>query len=225
MANSGISSRELQVLDRKGDHAFERPVKRIHDGEDVSFFLASKAYADIMTFIFQLNAAMMPRKIQGSDEKPETVRAWTLEDSDTSTSDIVKNLANLIGKLDSLIEEAPPDPGPRRFGNISFRRWHELVEKRITDVMNAYLPSEILDSHSNSSVAAKEELEVYLLGSFGSGQRLDYGSGHELSFLAFLGCLWKLGAFPASEDGSEERGIVLGVVEPYVSMRAPEPID
>ena len=225
MANSGTSSRELQVLDRKADHAFKLPVKCIHDGEDVSFFLATKAYADIMTFIFQLNAAMMPRKILEEETKSEAVRAWTLQDSDTSDRDVIKNLAKLIENLDSLIEEAPPDTGPRRFGNISFRRWHELVDRRISDLMDSCLPSETLESHPNSEVSAKAELEVYLLGSFGSAQRLDYGSGHELSFLAFLGCLWKLGAFPASHDGSLERGIVLGVIEPYVSMGFLEPLD
>jgi serine/threonine-protein phosphatase 2A activator len=56
------------------------------------------------------------------------------------------------------------------------------------------------------------------LGSFGSPQRLDYGTGHELSFLAFLGCLWKLNFFPRSEQGVEERGIVLGVFELYLSL-------
>jgi serine/threonine-protein phosphatase 2A activator len=91
--------------------------------------------------------------------------------------------------------------------------------------MQSHLPSEVLNSRTSSEVTAREELEVYLLGSFGSSQRLDYGSGHELSFLAFLGCLWKLGAFPASEDGSQERGIVLGVLEPYVYTEALQVLD
>jgi serine/threonine-protein phosphatase 2A activator len=220
MASLGTSARELQVLDPNADHAFKLPVKRINDGEDVSFFLTSKAYSDIMTFIFQLNAAMMPRKIRDAESKSETTRAWTLQDTDISGIDIIGKLAALIAKLNSLIDEAPPDPGPRRFGNISFRRWHELVAKRISELMQSHLPSELLASHASSKVTAREELEVYLLGSFGSSQRLDYGSGHELSFLAFLGSLWKLGAFPASENGSQERGIVLGVLEPYVSMEA-----
>ena len=66
--------------------------------------------------------------------------------------------------------------------------------------------------------SAEDELASYLLGGFGSSQRLDFGTGHELSFLAFLGCLWKLGGFTAgdeiSDDGRLERSIVLGVFEP-----------
>jgi serine/threonine-protein phosphatase 2A activator len=225
MAYAGTPSHVLQVLDRHAGHAFKLPKKCIHDGDDVSFFLASKAYADIMTFIFQLNASMIPRKNKDEEKQSDTIRAWTLQDPHIEYTNVVKNLAQLIGDLDSLIEQAPPDPGPRRFGNISFRRWHELVEKQVSDLTNRCLPLDILELHSESDVTAKAELEAYLLGSFGSAQRLDYGTGHELSFLAFLGCLWKLGAFPKSEDGSQERGIVLGVVEPYVPMRSRKPPD
>ena len=71
----------------------------------------------------------------------------------------------------------------------------------------------------NKIVRAQDELSAYLLGSFGSAQRLDYGTGHELSFLAFLGGIWRLGGFEKSNDaGVEERGIVLGILEPYVSF-------
>ena len=46
------------------------------------------------------------------------------------------------------------------------------------------------DTISSSSVA---ELAPYLAGSFGDGTRMDYGSGHELSFAAWLCCLDLLG--------------------------------
>jgi serine/threonine-protein phosphatase 2A activator len=45
------------------------------------------------------------------------------------------------------------------------------------------------------------ELAPYLAGSFGSAQRLDYGTGHELSFLAFLCALYQLGVL---NDNSNE---------------------
>jgi serine/threonine-protein phosphatase 2A activator len=54
------------------------------------------------------------------------------------------------------------------------------------------------------------------MGSFGSAQRLDYGTGHELSFVAFVACLWKLGFFNDAKQGDMEREIVLNVIEPYV---------
>jgi serine/threonine-protein phosphatase 2A activator len=192
------------------------PVKRINDGDDVSFFLASKAYTDIMTFIFQLNASMFPRKLHTDNHTAGNVKEWTLHDPDVLFPAIVHNLAALLESLERIIEEAPPDTGPRRFGNISFRKWHDIARDRISDLLDQHLPYEILAFGGSASVPAKAELKAYLLGSFGSSQRLDYGTGHELSFLAFLGCLWKLGAFPDSTDGSQERAIVLGVIEPYV---------
>ena len=39
------------------------------------------------------------------------------------------------------------------------------------------------------------EIKVYLLDSFGSYERIDYGTGHELNFVVFLLCLFKLGVY------------------------------
>jgi serine/threonine-protein phosphatase 2A activator len=206
----------LTKLDPKEACSFAVPAKRINDGDDVSFFLASKAYADIMTFIFQLNTAMIPRWAQTEDQK--SIKEWFLNDADVPQPPITQNLAKLLATLTTIIDEAPPDPGPRRFGNVSFRAWYDIVRDRVPGLLDQYLPEEVLTFKSTSDVPAKTELEAYLLGSFGSSQRLDYGTGHELSFLAFLGCLWKLGAFPSSQDGDQERGIVLGVIEPYLAL-------
>ena len=156
---------------------------------------------------------MFPRKIIDQESKSEKAKEWTLEDPEVVLPSIVQNLAQLLAALDAIIDSTPPDPGPRRFGNVSFRKWYAEVERVMPDLLNQHLPAETLSSNSDSQIAPREELQAYLMGSFGSAQRLDYGTGHELSFLAFLGGLWKLGAFPTSTDGSSERAIVLGVIE------------
>lgn len=189
-------------------HHFETPVKKIHDGADVSFFLRSLAYRDIMTFILQLNRAVLPRKTSNDTSNP--ISTWTLNSSDISYSEPVSKLRDLLAKLTALIDDVPPDTGPRRFGNVSFRKWYQIVEDRTEELLNDYLPQRLLPAH--------KELRAYLLGSFGSSQRLDYGTGHELSFLAFLACLWKIGFFTQSEPGVEERSIVLGVFEQYLGL-------
>ncbi|KAF1828965.1 serine/threonine-protein phosphatase 2A activator 1 [Decorospora gaudefroyi] len=219
MTNNTPKVPTLEQLDKDAGHAFALPTKRIHDGDDVTAFLSSRAYADIMTFIFQLNTAMLPRKLPNKEDGTETAREWKLSDPDIPHHlPIIRNLANLLSALTSIIDEAPPDPGPRRFGNVSFRTWYDIVRDRLSGLLDQYLPQRVLDFRSTSDVSPKTELSAYLIGSFGSSQRLDYGTGHELSFLAFLGCLWKLGAFPASRDGEQERGIVLGVLEPYLVL-------
>lgn len=214
------SSPSLQILDPDIGFAFATPKKLINDGDDVTFFLASKAYADIMTFLFQLNTSMLPRRSTNDQSSTETVTEWKLNESTASRprSSAVLNLAHLLDALSSIIQEAPPDPGPRRFGNVSFRKWYDIVRERLSSLLDEYLPQQVLLFKSTSGITAKEELEAYLIGSFGSSQRLDYGTGHELSFLAFLACLWKLGAFPDSENGQQERSIVLDVIQPYLVL-------
>lgn len=211
---------KLRILAGDEHHAFTVPVKKINEGHDVSTFLTSKAYSDIMTFLLQLNASMFPQIVQISSEKVPRVQRWELGSASNSFSSVVLRLRNLLDDLENIINEVPPDRGPRRFGNVSFRRWFEIVEKQCSALLERYLPNIVLSSVSESDVGAMIEIESFFLGSFGSPQRLDYGSGHELSFLAFLGCIWKLGGFETADPGVEERAIVFGVVEPYVTSIA-----
>ncbi|QKX59414.1 uncharacterized protein TRUGW13939_06548 [Talaromyces rugulosus] len=195
------------------NHVFAEPSKRIHEGGDVQSFLTSKAYRDIMTFLLQLNRAMFPRLTDTS--QPQT---WPLQSQEVDFSEPVRRLQLLLSKLESIIDEAPPDTGPRRFGNISFRRWYEIVADRAPRLLDEAISTDILNAGDSSTSTARTELTSYLLGSFGSAQRLDYGTGHELSFLAFLACVWKLSGFPQAGPGAEERGIVLGLIEPYLEL-------
>jgi len=48
--------------------------------------------------------------------------------------------------------------------------------------------------------AALVEITSYFTGAFGSGQRLDYGTGHELSFAAFLCTLFLLRILDPATD-------------------------
>jgi serine/threonine-protein phosphatase 2A activator len=208
--------RKLPILDPSQPHAFQKPKKEIHEGHDVPHFLTSRAYADIGIFVMQLNIAMCPRKGVAPQK-------WTL-DALPPLPEAVQKLRDMLAQIEKIAEEAPPSTGPRRFGNVSFRRWFEILEERVEELLVGYLPREVLEFGGRSregegeGVSAMDELKAYLLGSFGSAQRLDYGTGHELSFLAFLGCIWKLGGFTkeAPADGELERSIVMGVIEPYV---------
>lgn len=193
----------LEVLDLEAHLSFTQPIKRIHEGNDVSRFLTSLAYRDIGVFVMQLNHAICPRHQPGSSVPlafPLTTKRSSIES--------IRSLLVLLAGIEALIAEAPPDPGPRRFGNVSFRKWHSMLEDQAGKLFEESRVAEALPGK------AREELLSYLLGSFGSAQRLDYGTGHELSFLAFLGCLWKLGYFKdAQQGGPIEREIVLEVFE------------
>ena len=215
----------LPILDNTLPHTFVSPLKKINEGHDVPNFLTSKAYGDVMTFLLQLNRAMFPCLIKNSNHERPNVQIWELGSSgNVFISESVKELGHLLEKLDAIIDEVPPDPGPRRFGNASFRKWYEVVENRMENLLSSHLPPTTLPFPHTNEVTSKDEISSYFHGSFGSAQRLDYGSGHELSFLAFLGCIWKLGGFqslttdPPSPPGNTERAIVIHIINPYLQL-------
>lgn len=212
----------LEVLNPATPHNFRKPTKEINEGPDVARFLVSTAYRDIGIFVLQLNRAICPRKITGEDGK-ERIQTFDVGSKfETAPAESVRRIQQLLAKIDSYIDEAPPGTGPRRFGNVSFRKWHELFEDRVSDLLKDCLPASSLafgSAQSQGGATAEDELKAYLLGAFGSAQRLDYGTGHELSFLAFLLCLWKLGVFHDGQaNGEIERNIVLGAFEPYLRV-------
>jgi serine/threonine-protein phosphatase 2A activator len=195
------------------DHEFLVPSKRINDGDDVTFWLQSKAYTDVMGFLLQLNLSMFPQK-----KTDGSLQSFDTGSTAVTFSETVIGLKRLLDRLGDLVKEAPPDTGPRRFGNVSFRKWYGIAESAVSELLVEVLPEKVTVpvSHSQDAEAVRpiDELKTYLLGSFGSAQRLDYGTGHELSFLAFIISIWKLGGFEPLNPGEQERGIVLGVIEP-----------
>ncbi|ODV95887.1 hypothetical protein PACTADRAFT_16076 [Pachysolen tannophilus NRRL Y-2460] len=111
----------------------------------------------------------------------------------TGSSDFSKNLKpevkavlDLIARLNQLIVETPILPGPRRYGNMAFRSWHDSLSEKIEGFFHNHL--KIFYKYNNFDLFITE-LTHYFIGSFGSRQRLDFGTGHELSFLAFINAL------------------------------------
>jgi serine/threonine-protein phosphatase 2A activator len=206
----------LPLLDRSRSHKFIKPAKKINEGQDVPRFLVSRAYVDIGIFVMQLNFSMCPRKVE--IDGVQEIKTWELESPDIIFSNAVQMIQNMLERIDSITDEVPPDTGPRRFGNVSFRKWHSILESRVPDLLQDCLVASVFDNESSGETTARDELTAYLLGGFGSAQRLDYGTGHELSFLAFLGCIWKLGGFQSEIAGQSSkdisRSIVLGIIEP-----------
>ncbi|UZP46294.1 hypothetical protein NXS19_014106 [Fusarium pseudograminearum] len=153
----------LEILDLSSPPAFTIPSKRINEGSDVTRFLTSLAYRDIGVFILQLNRALCPRN-QSSSPLPRTFPL----NSKPATTPSVQTLQALLAKIGSFIDETPPDPGPRRFGNVSFRKWHAIFEERLSALLDEGLLGETLKVGDGK---AKEEVSLYLLGGFGSVQR------------------------------------------------------
>ena len=171
-------------------HVFKVPEKKIFEGDNLIEFQASEVYKFLLKFIIKLQSSVKGTNIS-STECPE----WLLP------------LLDLLVKYDSWIDEIPPEECPMRFGNKAFRTWLNKVKENYSDDIKLILPSE--DMH-----AAIPELKLYLIESFGSYERIDYGTGHELNFLAFLICLFKIGVYTEEHF----QGLINQIFERYLNL-------
>lgn len=129
----------------------------------------------------------------------------------------VKALENLLDAIDAITDAVPVrEARNRRFGDTAFRDWIDKLASLVDpadesgDSASKGLLHDLLPEEMQPAIV---ELAPYLLSSFGDRQRIDYGTGHELSFLAFLVSLSLLG-FLAKED---DRATALLVFPRYLA--------
>jgi len=184
------------------------PNQFIFNESDMEKFRHSSTRKDFLKFINTLGQSCMSSSYQYQPESP--------------LLGLSPGLAYLHGSLKAIstwIKEIPPDSNAKaRFGNPSFRLWHERLVQRspaiVSSILTDYTSKKMLKlqdcSHNGYKSATEEsspfpkegrhlemmqELCTYLHSSFGHPIRLDYGTGHESSFLVFLYCLFKIGCF------------------------------
>ncbi|KTW31893.1 peptidylprolyl isomerase RRD1 [Pneumocystis jirovecii RU7] len=166
-------------------------LKRIDSRNGVFEFQKSVACTRIVHFIKILNSVLPGAKL--TDLIP--------------ISEEIQRVLDILDILLSWIEEIPPEIGPKRFGNKAFQKWIYRLENEGLELLKKYLPEWIYP--------ALGELYPYFVLGFGHGQRLDYGTGHELSFAAFLCGLLLLRFFKLKRD---EPAIVLKIFNKYFEI-------
>ncbi|KAJ3304542.1 hypothetical protein HDV03_002751 [Kappamyces sp. JEL0829] len=172
-------------------HAFVAPAKRITDATLMVSWQESEAYLRLLDFLQSCNESVVNTKIS------DPVRPLTKT---------LEGILAILKTLDGWIADIPPDTSvPSRFGNIAFRAWMARLHQNCAD-----LHTMVLDA----SHPAIKELAPYLAGSFGDGTRMDYGSGHELSFIAWLDCLDLMGVLGKDDYPS----VVLRVFVSYLDL-------
>ena len=150
-------------------HTFVTPERAIFDAGDVERFRESPTVQELMSF---MKAAA------------ESVIGLKVSDAETIECEVLTKYEVFIAKLKDLIEQIPPISQPSRFGNKAFRTWHAAMVEETATFMDDLLPQELK--------GAAMELSPYITGAFGNEIRIDYGTGHELCFLIFFLCLFKL---------------------------------
>lgn len=176
------------------------PTKRIASDGDMLTWQGSEAHDLILHFIARLAAACV--------QAPTRAVVWARDAHDGP--DMIERVLALLIELDAWTDEIEPLQGPQRFGNLAFRTWGARLTERVEALHRKLLPTEL---H-----AAIPELTPYLLDAFGSFIRIDYGTGHELHWIAWLCVLCRLGVWgqPASRDA--EARLALEVVPAYLRV-------
>lgn len=158
------------------NHRFLEPEKAVKTITDMAIWEKSEAYMEYTGFIATLNEA-----IKG---KPLSV--------DCKVSENLMKIMNMLDKIDQLIDNFPPVEQPQRFGNSAFRDWLHQIKSNST----LYL-QDALDQRLHLAIP---EIKLYLEESFGNATRIDYGTGHEMSFIMFLCCLYKIGCLVREDN-------------------------
>lgn len=170
------STADDETKDVNTTYNFMVPKKEISMVPDMGKWKRSQAYADYMGFVLTLNEGVKGKKLSNEYKVSETV----------------EKLLELLETLDRWIDETPPVDQPSRFGNQAFRTWYAKLDQNADALVAAVLPA---DRHP-----AVPEIAVYLKESVGNQTRIDYGTGHEAAFAAFLCCLCKVGVLKVDDQ-------------------------
>ena len=166
--------------------------KKINNEKDVILFkTTSPAYINLKTFI-----NLLCEKIFASGNKTLNHKYQIQNEIFHKCSELLDELARLCDETD--LTQAKGS-APLRFGHIAFRDWFDLMRVKCKEFIYTQL---IQDGHKNEQYS--EELLCYLSESFGNKMRIDYGTGHELSFIIFTMGLSNLINRPDRAEGGDD---------------------
>jgi serine/threonine-protein phosphatase 2A activator len=199
------------------------PSKWIVSQEDVEIFRKSETFAKILLYI---NACTNACRGASRSSVNDLRDAWTTPGSHSSTvpehARWLLPASNLFKELNAAVEAIPlHDMKNQRFGNKAFRDFHAWLDdngRRFLQDIVAALPGKRDDATSS---ALTEELFGYVKDSFGNGQRLDFGTGHELHFFLFLMiCLQETDVMALGENDQQSllRASILCIFWQYVDL-------
>ncbi|KAK6927629.1 Phosphotyrosyl phosphatase activator, PTPA [Dillenia turbinata] len=173
---------------------FPNPIKQIHSQSDIDRFQNSESGSNFLGFIVALSESIRGRKISDPCLQSQTLVS------------IVSVLKTLI----QWVDEIPPVQQSARYGNLSYRVWHERLEEQSEALMRKILESDGECDYSPAII----ELVPYFMDCFGNASRIDYGTGHETNLGAWLYCLARLGLLKEEDY----QGVVSRVFVKYLEL-------
>nr|XP_036675238.1 serine/threonine-protein phosphatase 2A activator [Drosophila suzukii] len=160
------------------------PVCRMQTTADIEPWQASKAFFTLITYLNDVSTEI--QGIRNTDSFP--------------ISQNIRRLTAIFDKLEVMIQANPPAPVVQASnvsaslepGNKGYRRWAHCMLRDIYQMVEKAVPA--------SKCRHVNELGVYLSGAFGSSTKIEYGTGHELSFLFFVCALFRAEILTREED-------------------------
>lgn len=169
---------------------FHAPKKLINKGADLVVWTKSEAYHDMISFIMIVNNSVKGKRISDN----------------YTTSQPIEKFVKILDTLSEWVDAIPPIDQPQRFGNKAFRQWHDKLKENSESLL-----STLLDDQQKPATV---ELAAYFNNGFGDYTRLDYGTGHEASFVGLLCCLMKMRVF-SEEDAAS---VALKLFNRYIEL-------
>jgi serine/threonine-protein phosphatase 2A activator len=141
--------------------SFSLPVRKLLSPSDLELFQASPTHGLLLSFVTDLNNSVI--------NKPNS--------SEITITPVIEKILTVLDAVNSFVDEFPAeDTGGSRFGNKGFQQLYDAIWER----------SDRLHGEIGISEEAREELGRYFQECWGNRTRIDYGSGHELNFIAWL---------------------------------------
>ncbi|KAH0795903.1 serine/threonine-protein phosphatase 2A activator-like [Histomonas meleagridis] len=144
--------------------------KCINSEADMAKWECSPAYNNILSVLQLLNNSVQSKPRSSPHQKRPIIDA----------------LLNSLGKVREILNSVEPLKQPMRYGNRAFRIFLSIVHEKRAEILK--------------DVTDNWEAHDYFVQSFGSWTRIDYGTGHEFNFLAFITSLAVLNLI-TPEDG------------------------
>lgn len=143
------------------------PQREISNPADVDAFLQSSAFKKLFEFLEKVN---------------DTIRNKKISECGLDMDQSARVVIDLLTDMRLTTKSFPPLDVNSRFGNPAFQQWYDAVCSLIYEKLEPVIQDK------EYLVEACE----YLTHSLGNRSRIDFGTGHEAHFLAFMYCLVEL---------------------------------
>mmetsp|Transcript_30322 Transcript_30322/g.50378 ORF Transcript_30322/g.50378 Transcript_30322/m.50378 type:complete len:409 (-) Transcript_30322:1963-3189(-) len=208
------------------DKQEELPRRCIYNDVDMKHFMESSTKKELLNFVEAMGKACTSGDVAAFDPSEPLVG-------------LTPAMACLHGALQEMVrwvDDFPPTSDQVRFGNPSFRLWHKRLMERSSAIITSILlarddatitvdeacqrgkQSAAATNNEPKGDASIQQVSCYLHDSFGHAVRLDYGTGHESSFLVFLLVLSKVKCMGESPSLPVLRAVTLSIFDQYLKV-------